>query len=178
MAMALVLAACGQGTGAYGPAGQTVGPLASAAPAASNAPGASDGAGGDAQQLTVVQDPKLGAFLAGDNGRSLYVLTNDQPGASTCAGQCAVTWPPLTLAQDATVAGAAGASGTIATITRSDGSTQVTYDGTPLYYFVGDTGAGQTNGQGLSGVWFVASPDGGPAKGTQPSPSEPAEPAY
>ncbi len=89
-----------------------------------------------------------------------------------------MTWPPLTLAQDATVAGAAAANGTIATITRSDGSTQVTYDGAPLYYFVGDTGAGQTNGQGLSGVWFVASPDAGPVRGTEPSPSEPVEPTY
>ena len=177
-AMALVLAACGQGTGTYGPAVQTVAPLANAAPTSGAAPGASEGAGGAVHELAVVQDPNLGAFLAGENGRTLYVLTNDQPGVSTCEGQCAVTWPPLTVGAGDSFAGSADASGTLATITRSDGSTQVTYDGAPLYYFAGDSAAGQTNGQGLNGVWFVASPQGGPVKGTQPAPSEPGEPAY
>ncbi len=86
MALALALAACGQGTGAYGPAGQTVRPLASDAPAASAAPAASEGAGGAVHELTVVQDPTLGAFLAGDNGRTLYVLTKDTPVSARARG--------------------------------------------------------------------------------------------
>ncbi len=53
---------------------------------------------------------------------------------------------------------ATGVSGTIGTVTRDDGTTQVTYNGKPVYYFAGDQSAGQTNGQGIGGVWSVATP--------------------
>ncbi len=106
----------------------------------------------------------VGDYLTGPGGRAVYVWAADSTGKSSCSGQCATTWPPLT------TTGAAGAgSGVIAshvgTITRSDGAKQVTYMGHPLYYYAGDTGAGSTNGQGSNNFgakWWLVSPSGAP----------------
>ncbi len=97
----------------------------------------------------------LGPFLTGAGGRTLYILTKDSPGTSTCSGGCASAWPPFTVSGTVPSAGS-GVTGKLATLTRSDGGIQVTYDGMPLYYFSGDNAAGQTNGQGLQGIWYVA----------------------
>jgi predicted lipoprotein with Yx(FWY)xxD motif len=105
----------------------------------------------------------LGTFLIDPAGQTLYVFTVDtSPGVSTCEGDCAATWPPLVVETGAVVAGDEGVPGVIGLFARSDGTTQVSYDGRPLYYFAGDTGAGQTNGQGIGGVWFVADVSGSP----------------
>jgi predicted lipoprotein with Yx(FWY)xxD motif len=101
-------------------------------------------------------DPTLGAYLTGENGMTLYVFTNDSSGTSTCTGTCAAKWPPLILAAGATITGPSGATGTFSLITRPDGSMQAAYNGMPLYYYAGDTAAGQTTGQGYLGKWFVA----------------------
>jgi len=101
-------------------------------------------------------DPTLGAYLTGRNGMTLYVLTTDTPDTSTCAGTCATNWPPLTVASGGTITGPSGAAGAFATITRSDGTLQVTYNHMPLYYYAGDSAAGDTTGQGKSNIWFVA----------------------
>jgi predicted lipoprotein with Yx(FWY)xxD motif len=97
----------------------------------------------------------LGPFLTGAGGRTLYILTKDSPGTSTCTGGCASAWPPFTVTGTAPSAGA-GVTGKLATLTRSDGGKQVTYNGMPLYYFSGDSAAGQANGQGVQGIWYVA----------------------
>jgi predicted lipoprotein with Yx(FWY)xxD motif len=75
---------------------------------------------------------------------------------STCNGGCASAWPPFS----ATTAPAApaGASGKVTITTRADGSKQVAYNGAPLYTFAGDQKAGDANGQGSGGNWFVAAP--------------------
>jgi predicted lipoprotein with Yx(FWY)xxD motif len=101
---------------------------------------------------------ELGAFVVGADGFTLYTFTNDTEGVSNCADECAEVWPPLTVmnAELDLVAGE-GVTGTLGTITRDDGSFQVTLDGKPLYYFAGDLQAGEANGQGLGDVWFVAS---------------------
>jgi predicted lipoprotein with Yx(FWY)xxD motif len=98
----------------------------------------------------------LGNYLVDDKGMTLYTFKNDSSGKSTCTGTCATMWPPLS----ATVAptGGSGVTGTFALITRDDGTQQVTYNGMPLYYFSGDKAAGDTNGQGVGGVWAVAVP--------------------
>jgi predicted lipoprotein with Yx(FWY)xxD motif len=106
----------------------------------------------------------LGAYLTGPTGMTLYVLTKDTSDTSSCSGTCATTWPPLTAASGATITGPTGATGTFATITRSDGTVQVTYNHMPLYHFSGDSVAGDTKGQGKNGVWFVA-----PLSGSVPS---------
>jgi predicted lipoprotein with Yx(FWY)xxD motif len=79
-----------------------------------------------------------------------------------CSGPCAQVWPPLTTNGKPT-AGSGVTASKLTTITRSDGSTQVVYAGHPLYYVVGDTSAGATNGQGINnfgGLWWLLSPAG------------------
>ena len=81
---------------------------------------------------------------------------------SACSGACAAAWPPVPAKGKVTVSGSAKASD-LGTITRSDGTKQVTYDGHPLYYFAGDSGPGQTSGQGSDGFgakWWLVAPSG------------------
>jgi predicted lipoprotein with Yx(FWY)xxD motif len=109
--------------------------------------------------LTVKTSSSLGQYLADDKGMTLYTFANDASGVSNCSGQCATNWPPLMVAKggQATLTGG-GDSTKLGTITRADGSTQVTYNNQPLYYFVKDKAAGDTTGQGVGGSWFVAKP--------------------
>ena len=113
-------------------------------------------AGAAALTLASTNDPTLGAYLTGLNGMTLYILTKDTPDTSSCTGTCATNWPPLTAASGATITGPSGATAAFATSARSDGTMQVTYNHWPLYYFAGDSKAGDTTGQGKSGTWFVA----------------------
>jgi predicted lipoprotein with Yx(FWY)xxD motif len=157
-ALMLTIAACG----AYG--GASTGPSSAPSSAPSTEPG------GTVHAVNAVPDATLGAYLTGDDGRTLYINTNDTAGTSTCTGDCAASWPPFTLAEGDTAAGGGGVTGAFGTISRDDGSTQVTYDGAPLYYFAADAAAGTTNGQGFGGVWFVA-PAGASASAT-PTPGQ------
>lgn len=101
------------------------------------------------------QDAKLGAFLTGVDGKSLYLWTKDSKDKSTASANVLANWPPLLVtAADQATAGA-GVTGTLATIKRDDGTTQVTYNGIPLYYYVKDAKAGDINGQALNGTWFL-----------------------
>ena len=109
---------------------------------------------------------KVGSVLTGPNGKTLYYFTTDTPSSSTCTGQCAVIWPPLVVPAGSKAALSSGVSGTVATIMRPDGTTQVTYKGHPLYYYQGDTAPGQDLGQGVDGTWFVLS-----TSGSTPAPS-------
>jgi predicted lipoprotein with Yx(FWY)xxD motif len=102
-----------------------------------------------------------GTVLTDAQGRTLYWFAKDTPTASHCSGSCSTYWPP--------VAGSpVAASGTslpmgLGTITRSDGMTQATYDGHPLYTYVGDTAAGQITGNGKNlsgGLWYAMTPNG------------------
>ena len=103
----------------------------------------------------------LGTFLTGRDGLTLYFFAVDtMPGVSACEGDCLAAWPPATVAAGETVAAGDGVTGVLGIITGTDGNPQVTYDGRPLYYFAGDTAAGETNGQGLNDVWWVADVSG------------------
>jgi len=117
-------------------------------------------AGGSGSSLAVRQDASLGAFVVGPDGRSLYIFTKDSGGASACSGDCAATWPPLTVTAAGDLAAGDGVSGTLGTISRDDGTLQVTLGGHPLYYYAGDAAAGDTNGQGVGSVWYLAGPTG------------------
>jgi predicted lipoprotein with Yx(FWY)xxD motif len=101
----------------------------------------------------------LGTVLVDGNGMTLYLFENDTGMSSTCTGTCASTWPALTTSGDAKATSGADAS-MLGTTTRDDGSTQVTYNGHPLYLYSGDTAAGQANGQGISNVWFAVTTQG------------------
>jgi predicted lipoprotein with Yx(FWY)xxD motif len=98
-----------------------------------------------------------GLVLVNRSGLTLYRYTPDGTGKSTCNAGCDTAWPPLTVpAGTAKVIGSpALAGGSLGTITRSDGTLQVTYKGMPLYTYTGDMAAGQANGQGAGGIWFV-----------------------
>lgn len=161
----LVLAACNGATGGpYGGGGATPKPTTA-------------GGGGSVYEVKIANDATIGAFLTGEDGKTLYVLTKDTPGVSTCTGSCASAWPPFLLGAGESANGGTDVTGTFGTITRDDGTTQVTYKDAPLYYFAGDAAAGEVNGQGVNGVWFVASPDGGPNSGAG-SPSASTKPRY
>ena len=99
-----------------------------------------------------------GDVLTDADGLTLYTFTNDtvDSGASTCNEGCATAWPPLTITGEPT--GPDSLTGELDVITRTDGASQVTYNGAPLYRFANDTIAGDTNGHEVGGVWFVAKP--------------------
>jgi predicted lipoprotein with Yx(FWY)xxD motif len=148
---ALIAAACSSAAATPSPAD------------AGSTPGTSV-AGAAGITLASTTDPTLGEYLTGQNGMSLYVLTTDTPDTSSCSGTCATNWPPLVAPSGATTTGPSSATGAFATITRSDGIVQVTYNHMPLYYFSGDSAAGDTKGQGKNNTWFVA-----PVSGSVPS---------
>jgi predicted lipoprotein with Yx(FWY)xxD motif len=107
--------------------------------------------------LAVAQDATHGAILTDAEGKTLYLFTPDTtPGESACYEQCAENWPPLTPADSMSLP--AGVPGELGTIDRTDGSKQVTYNDIPLYYYVADQAAGDVNGQGVGGIWFVVPP--------------------
>jgi predicted lipoprotein with Yx(FWY)xxD motif len=104
----------------------------------------------------------LGTILTGEGGRALYLFVADTGTTSTCAGACAKEWPPLTTA-GAPVAGAGVDATLLSTTPRSDGTTQLTYNGHPLYYYDDDKGPGTTKGQGelsYGAKWYVLTPAG------------------
>lgn len=106
-------------------------------------------------------DSDLGTILTDAEGRTLYVFLADTGSESTCYDECAENWPAFTTEGDPQAEGDADAS-LLATSPRTDGAVQVTYNGRPLYYFAADEAPGDTNGQGVGDVWFVASPEGEP----------------
>jgi predicted lipoprotein with Yx(FWY)xxD motif len=103
----------------------------------------------------------LGPFLVDSKGMSLYMFKNDTANTSNCSGSCLTNWPPL-LSTGAPTAGTGVTASLLGTITRSDGGTQVTYNGMPLYYFIGDKAAGDTKGQAVKDIWYVVDPSGNP----------------
>jgi predicted lipoprotein with Yx(FWY)xxD motif len=102
-------------------------------------------------------DSKFGKILTDDTGRTLYLFTNDTKNKSACAGACLTTWPVYA---PATISASAGIDGTKLASIDNAGKKQATIDGVPLYYFSGDTKAGDTNGQGVGGIWYVVDATG------------------
>ena len=92
--------------------------------------------------------------LTSAQGFTLYWFAPDTPSRSNCYGVCAGYWPPVT----GTATPGAGIPGKLGAIRRSDGTTQVTYNGHPLYTYVGDTQPGQAKGNGIMGVWHEVTP--------------------
>ncbi|MBV9349706.1 MAG: hypothetical protein JO026_03065 [Patescibacteria group bacterium] len=90
---------------------------------------------------------------------TLYKYTKDTNNVSNCTGQCAVMWPPYTVADQSNLSNVKpDVKGSVGTITRADGTLQVTYNGMPLYFYNKDAKPGDTTGQGVGGVWFVVAP--------------------
>jgi predicted lipoprotein with Yx(FWY)xxD motif len=164
-ALALGLAACANNSSSSAGAGGLYGGGATST-------GTTTSSGAAAVATAKVGD--LGTVLVNSDGQTLYLFEADTGSTSTCTGECAGIWPPLTTTGAAT--GSMGASSSmLGTTTRADGTTQVTYNGHPVYLYTGDTAAGQANGEGINhfgGLWYAvttagaaAMPSGGSGSG-------------
>jgi len=132
---------------------------------ASPVPSSGGASGGAAVTIGTASSTTFGTVLIGPTGMALYTHAGDSATSSTCTGGCATAWPPLTTTGQPTAG--PGVTGQLGTLTRADGTTQVTYAGLPLYYWQGDTKAGDITGNGVNG--FSVATVGG--AGSMPSPS-------
>jgi predicted lipoprotein with Yx(FWY)xxD motif len=97
-------------------------------------------------------------FLVGPTGMTLYLFANDTEGVSNCSGQCLDNWPALTVPEGLDPTAGSAAAGARAVVSRDDGALQITYNGLPVYYFAGASLPGDTTGDGVGGVWSLATP--------------------
>jgi predicted lipoprotein with Yx(FWY)xxD motif len=148
--VALVVAGCGSSSST-----STASSAAAAAPATSTASQAS----ATGAPVSTAKG-SAGTYLTGASGRALYLWVADTSGKSSCSGACAKVWPPV-VTKGMPIASHGVSSSELSTITRSDGTKQVTYKGHPLYYFVEDSRSGMTKGQGSDSFgakwWLVGS---------------------
>jgi predicted lipoprotein with Yx(FWY)xxD motif len=156
-ALILVLGACN----AAGAGAGSASPSASAAPSS-------------ASPMIQVADTSLGKVLVGSNGHTLYLFTKDSGGKSACSSSCAGNWPPLTVSSGAQPSASSDVSGELGTITRDDGTTQVTLAGHPLYFYTPDQSAGDVKGQGKNDVWFAVTPAGEAVPASAPAAASPS----
>ena len=148
-AAGLALAACG---GSYG-GGATASGQTSAA-GTSSAAVAATGA------VLKTAGTSLGTVVVDGAGKTVYAFDKDtkNSGTSACTGGCLGLWPAVTTT--GTSPTAVGVSATVGTISRPDGTRQITLDGRPLYTYAGDSGAGAVSGQGVKGIWWALTPAG------------------
>jgi predicted lipoprotein with Yx(FWY)xxD motif len=151
-AIVLLTAACGSSTPTAAAASPSPSPAASPSPSAPTT----------AAIIKVATDAKLGKLLVDGNGMTVYLFVADKSTTSTCYTSCAQFWPPV-LTAGAPKAGAGAQASLLGTTSRTDGTTEVTYAGHPLYYFLQDKKPGDTTGQGVNGfggLWWVLTPTG------------------
>jgi predicted lipoprotein with Yx(FWY)xxD motif len=130
--------------------------------------GATD-TGGAGTPTLQVSSTSVGDVLTDGDGMTIYLFTQDTEGTSTCEDECLEAWPPL---EGEPEAGEGVDGSLIGTIERSDGTTQATYAGHPLYYFAEDQEPGDVAGQGVNDVWWVLDASGEPVE-TMPEESTP-----
>ena len=109
-----------------------------------------------------MQSGGLGDVVVDGQNRTVYLFKRDTPGKSACFGACAQNWPPVRVS-GRPVAGPGIKASLLGTAARADGKPQVTYNGHPVYLYVGDNAPAATNGQGVTafgGAWFAVSPAG------------------
>jgi predicted lipoprotein with Yx(FWY)xxD motif len=166
-ALALTVSACASSGSSSTTSGSTPAAAGSspASSAAASSPAASGGATLTARTIGSQQ------VLTNSAGLTLYWFVPDTSTTSKCTGSCATYWPPV---KGPATAGS-GVTGTLSTITRSDGTMQATYDGHPLYTYAADTAPGQAKGNGLNasgGLWYEMTVSGAtPGAGAGASPS-------
>ncbi len=161
--LAFVLAACSasSGSGAYGSSNNTSSSSQTSSGcgrycgSSSTPTPANSGAAVTIKTATMTVKGKSVAVLVNSQGLTLYYNTSDTT-SSVCSGGCASAWPPIV--STSTPNSVTSLPGTLSLLTDANGS-QVTYNGHPLYTYSGDSAPGQTNGEGIGGIWFVASTD-------------------
>ena len=150
LGIAFLAAACSSGSSS------------SSTPASATGTGTPAAAASGSATVISTMSSSGGKFLTNGSGRAVYLWEKDSKNQSVCTGGCVAAWPPVTTSGPPTASGGVVTSD-LGTITRSGGTKQVTYDGHPLYYFSGDTGSGQINGQGSTGFgayWWLVAPSG------------------
>jgi len=158
----LLISACGSG--------------GSSSSSPSTPSGSAGSATGSSSSTVAVGSTSAGKVLVDANGMTLYAFANDSPGHSTCTGSCAAYWPPVP-GSDAPHGSMAAVTAKFGTVKRSDGSSQLTVNGYPMYTYAGDSAPGQANGQGTNlsgGLWWVVGPNGSWVKTTGSSSSSPS----
>jgi len=159
------LAACSSGGDGAAQPPQPAQPVEKAHPAhpvhpAEPAVPAAPAAEAAASSVTVkVSTTSLGPILTDKNGRTLYALTTDKGGASSCGDDCINVWPAL-ISKTPVEAGRGTSPALFGKTVRTEGAVQATYGEWPLYYYAGDMESGDVDGQGVDGVWFVVGADG------------------
>jgi len=149
-ALALVIAGCGGGGSPPGTA-SSGGAYSAPKPAA-----------GQAAATVGTERTSLGNVLVDAQGRTVYLFEKDKGDMSTCYGSCASIWPPVATGARVKVAGGVEAA-RLGSTRRTDGKTELTYGGHPLYTYAGDAKAGDVKGQGLNqfgAEWYVLAPSG------------------
>jgi predicted lipoprotein with Yx(FWY)xxD motif len=161
-AVALAATACSSGsssTAARPPASPASASAQASSPAAAaSAPASAAAVTVNLKSVAGIEDKAL----VDGQGRALYLWEADTNGTSTCTGACAAAWPPVTVSGTAQ-AGSGVTQSLLGTVKRADGTEQVTYNGHPLYHFVGDTGPGMAKGQGSKAFgadWYVLNAKG------------------
>ena len=170
LVLLVLLAACGSNTST----GSSTAPNATSTTTASSTPTSSGGRYGNGygnggktptvsssgsliQTAMATVSGKSETILITAQGRTLYYRTSDVPPSTVCSGGCAGAWPPLVVSGSGTPTSAASLPGTLTVVADANGN-QVAYNGHPLYTYSGDTGPGQTTGEGVGGVWHVCTP--------------------
>jgi predicted lipoprotein with Yx(FWY)xxD motif len=161
----LLVAACGSTTSGSGSSSSTTTTSQNTTPTSSS--GGRYGYGGTTptasssssmlKTATATVGGKSETVLSNAQGMTLYYRTSDAPPATVCSAGCASAWPPFIVSGPAAPTSVTTLPGTLTTMTDANGK-QVAYNGHPLYTFSGDKGPGQTTGNGIAGVWFVATP--------------------
>lgn len=156
--VAIALAGCGGSGKSSGGSGATSTTTTGSSSSSTSA------AASSAAVITTKSNPVLGTTIlaAGPKKLTVYMFVADHRKGSTCYGQCAAAWPPVTTTQRPQAQGSAIPE-KLGTITRSEGVKQVTYDGYPLYYYSPDSTESDITGQGVNSfgaLWYVLSPGG------------------
>lgn len=128
----------------------------------SSTPSGSKDADEEGPEQIATAGGEYGTHLTADDGTSVYLWKGDHGSTPACSGACAEAWPPV-LTEGEPKAGNGADASKLGTVKRSDGGTQVTYAGQPLYYYAGDDSTGDTKGQGSNGfgaAWWLVAPSG------------------
>ena len=156
VAGAVVIAGCGGGGSSS----------SSSSPESSGEEGGATTAsgGGGEGTISATEISGLGKVLVDSEGMTVYLFTPDEGSTSVCYGGCESAWPPV-VAEGKPTAGEGAMSAALGTTKRKDGTMQVTYEGHPVYTFVGDKAPGEANGQEVEGTWFALDEAGAEVKG-------------
>ena len=157
LAVVALIAACSSNSGAT-TAPSAAAPTVAPSEAAPSEAAPSEAAGSATISLSTTA---LGDIIVEDEGKTVYAFTPDTAGVSTCYDECETNWPPLLAEDGETLTAGEGLDASkLTTVDRTDGTKQVKYGDWPLYYFAGDSAAGDTNGQGVGTKWYVVDATG------------------